>query len=118
MAFISADVGNKDVETWIPNALSLVQAVIGPLIASVSDMFQARKFLIVGSCVLSMIGAGIAPGASTIYRVIAAQALLGVGLASVPLSYVVPSEILPRKWRPSINNTFTSLLAQCLTCCF
>ncbi|OQV09750.1 hypothetical protein CLAIMM_13839 [Cladophialophora immunda] len=31
---------------------------------------------------------------------IAAQTLIGFGFAGVPLTYSVPSEILPRKWRP------------------
>lgn len=88
-------------ETWIPNSLSLVQAVVSPLISSASDAFQARKLLLVGPCMLSFIGAAIAPGSTSIGRVIAAQVLIGFGFATVPLAYVVPSEILPRKWRPS-----------------
>lgn len=66
-----------------------------------SDTFQARKTLLIGSCLISMIGSGIAPGSQNIYRLIAAQALIGFGFAGVPLTYTVPSEILPRKWRPS-----------------
>jgi MFS family permease len=50
---------------------------------------------------LSFIGAAIAPGSTNIYRLIGAQILIGFGFATVPLAYVVPSEILPRKWRPS-----------------
>jgi MFS family permease len=87
----------------VPNALALVQAVIGPVISSVSDTFQVRKPILVASCAIALIGSAIAPGATDIYRVIGAQALIGVGLAAVPLGYVVPSEILPRKWRPSTD---------------
>jgi MFS family permease len=78
-----------------------VQAVICPLIASASDTFQARKALLVGTSVISFVGAAIAPGSKDIYRLIAAQTLIGAGFASVPLAYCVPSEILPRRWRPS-----------------
>lgn len=46
-------------------------------------------------------------------RLIAAQTLIGVGFASVPLAYSVPSEILPRKWRPSTY--FESPLPQVLS---
>jgi MFS family permease len=77
-----------------------MQAVLGPVIASASDTFQARKPLLVGSSVVSFIGSAIAPGSGNIYRLIVAQILIGVGFASVPLGYCVPSEILPRKWRP------------------
>lgn len=63
-------------------------------------MFQLRKSLIVGFTAISFIGAAIAPGSTDIYRLIAAQTLIGMGFAIVPLEYVIPSEILPRKWRP------------------
>lgn len=85
----------------MPNSLSLVQAVLGPVISLASDTFQARKIILVGSSLVSLVGAAIAPGSQNIYRLIAAQTLIGVGFASVPLAYSVPSEILPRKWRPS-----------------
>ena len=78
-----------------------MQAVLGPVIASASDTFQARKFILVSTCVISFVGAAIAPGSTNIYRVIVSQILVGVGFAAVPLAYCVPSEILPRKWRPS-----------------
>lgn len=80
--------------------LSLVQGVLGPIISTTSDTFQARKPLLVGSSAIAFIGACIAPGSSSIYRLIGANILIGVGFASVPLAYTVPSEILPRRWRP------------------
>ena len=101
LSHIGADLDGVAAQTWVPNALSLVQAVLGPVISSASDTFQARKFLLVGSCIISFVGAAIAPGSNNIYRLIAAQTLIGVGFASVPLAYSVPSEILPRRWRPS-----------------
>lgn len=101
LSYIGDDLNGTVVQTWVPNALSLVQAVLGPVISSGSDTFQARKTILVASCVISFIGSGIAPGSQSIYRLIGAQILIGVGFAAVPLAYVVPSEILPRKWRPS-----------------
>lgn len=80
--------------------LSLVQGVLGPILSTASDTFQARKLLLIGSCVVSFVGACVAPGSSSIYRLIGANILIGVGFASVPLAYAVPSEILPRRWRP------------------
>jgi MFS family permease len=74
---------------------------LGPVISSVSDTFQARKIILVGSSLISLVGAAIAPGAHSMNRLIVAQTLIGVGFASVPLAYCVPSEILPRRWRPS-----------------
>lgn len=102
LTFIGTDLGNTAAQTWIPNALVLVQAVAGPIISSASDIFQARKLFLVGSCILAFIGAAIAPGSSSIYRLIGANILIGFGFATVPLAYSVPSEILPRRWRPSM----------------
>ncbi|KAH8886238.1 putative siderophore iron transporter [Thozetella sp. PMI_491] len=98
--FIGADLHNNAAQTWVVTVLSLVQGVLGPIISTASDTFQARKLLLVGSCAISFIGACIAPGSTSIYRLIGANILISVGFASVPLAYAVPSEILPRKWRP------------------
>jgi MFS family permease len=54
------------------------------------------------TCTISFIGAAIAPTANSIYRVIVAQILIGAGFAAVPLSYAIPSEIVPRRWRPVV----------------
>ncbi|KAK1054191.1 hypothetical protein LTR74_016010 [Friedmanniomyces endolithicus] len=92
-------------QTRVPNSLSLVQAVLAPIISSASDTFQARKLILVGSCVVSFIGSAIAPGSGSIYRLIVAQILIGFGFASTALAYCVPSEILPKKWRPRESPT-------------
>ncbi|KAK5175466.1 uncharacterized protein LTR77_000605 [Saxophila tyrrhenica] len=98
--YIGEDLKGSAYQTWVPNSLSLVQAVLGPVISSASDAFQARKIILVGSCVVSFVGSAIAPGSQSIGRLIAAQTLIGFGFAAVPLAYCVPSEILPRRWRP------------------
>ncbi|KAG9776540.1 hypothetical protein KCU88_g4796, partial [Aureobasidium melanogenum] len=100
LSYIGKSLNNPPAETWVTNSLSLVQAVLGPVISAASDTFQARKTILVGTSLISLVGSAIAPGSGTIYRLIAAQTLIGVGFASVPLAYAVPSEILPRKWRP------------------
>ncbi|KIX02766.1 uncharacterized protein Z518_08708 [Rhinocladiella mackenziei CBS 650.93] len=100
LTYIGTDLHNTETQAWVVVVLSLVQGVIGPIISTASDTFQARKLLLVGSSVISFIGACIAPGSSDIYRLIGANVLIGVGFASVPLAYAVPSEIVPRRWRP------------------
>ncbi|KEF62896.1 uncharacterized protein A1O9_00870 [Exophiala aquamarina CBS 119918] len=87
-------------QTWIPNSLSVAAALLGPLFSSASDVFQARKQILLVTCTIAFIGSGIAPGAQTMGRLIAAQVVIGVGYASLPLGYAIPSEILPRRWRP------------------
>ena len=75
---------------------------MAPIICAASDLFQVRKYLLIVTGVIALIGCAIAPGSQDINRLIAAQALIGVGAASVPLVFVVPSEILPRRWRPGM----------------
>lgn len=58
-----------------------------------SDTFQARKTLLIFTCTVSLIGAAIAPGSTSIYRVVVAQILVGFGFAAVPLAYAIPSEV-------------------------
>lgn len=74
--------------------------MLAPVLANASDLFQARKNILVVGCAVSVIGAGIAPGSSNIYRLIIAQILQGIGFAANTLAYAVPSEIVPRRWRP------------------
>ncbi|KAJ5297581.1 hypothetical protein PENANT_c005G09775 [Penicillium antarcticum] len=100
LSYIEKDLNDTLNGTWVPNSLSLVQAVLAPLISSASDTFQARKVLLVVPAIISFIGCAIAPGSGSIYRLIAAQVLIGFGFATVPLAYCIPSEIIPRKWRP------------------
>lgn len=98
---IGADLNAPQAQVWILTSLVIVQATIGPIISTASDLFQARKSILVGSCTIAVIGCAIAPRSSSVYQVIAAQILIGFGFASVPLAYCVPSEIVPNKWRPS-----------------
>lgn len=53
--------------------------------------------ILVGTCTCSFIGAAIAPGATTMYRVSGAQIMIGVGFGSVPLAYAIPSEVRSRR---------------------
>ncbi|CAI6094694.1 unnamed protein product [Clonostachys chloroleuca] len=100
LSIIGTSLNNTQAQTWVPGALTLMQAVISPLVSSISDTFQARKLLLVGASVVSFVGAAIAPGSTNIYRLIGATILIGVGFSTVGLAFAVPSEILPRKWRP------------------
>ncbi|KIW81596.1 hypothetical protein Z517_04622 [Fonsecaea pedrosoi CBS 271.37] len=87
-------------QTWIPNSLSLVQAVLGPVFSSASDIFQARKLLLCVGCAAAVVGSGVSARSHSMASLIAGQTVIGIGFATLPLAYVVPSEILPRKWRP------------------
>ncbi|RFU27530.1 hypothetical protein B7463_g8817, partial [Scytalidium lignicola] len=112
LSWMGEELHGAQAQIWVPNSISLVQAVLGPTIAFASDIFQARKTLLVGASIISVIGAAIAPGSKDIYRLIMAQTLIGVGFATVPLNYCVPSEIVPRRWRPMVQAV--EMAASCL----
>ncbi|PVH90282.1 putative siderophore iron transporter [Periconia macrospinosa] len=98
--------------SWVSTSLSLVQAVLAPIIASISDTFQARKYILVGASLVSCAGCAVAPGSQSMNRLIGAQILIGFGFSAAPLAYVIPSEIAPRKWRPMVQATMN--IAACL----
>lgn len=54
----------------------------------------------VGLTTIAFVGAAIAPGSGSIYRLIGASLMIGFGLGAGTLGYAVPSEIVPRRWRP------------------
>ncbi|KAJ9614360.1 hypothetical protein H2200_002496 [Cladophialophora chaetospira] len=112
ISYIGTTLGATRVQTWVLNAFTLPQAVLAPLFSSISDVFQVRKEVIVCTIAISFIGSAIAPGSQSIYRLIVAQILISFGFSSSPLGYAIPSEILPRKWRPMGQvtiNIFASL---------
>ncbi|OAL42841.1 MFS general substrate transporter [Pyrenochaeta sp. DS3sAY3a] len=96
---IGAAFPNPQWRYWIVNASTLVQAALGPIFSSISDVFQIRKSVIVCLVTLAFIGAAIIPHSKSIYQVIGGSIMIGFGLTAAPLSYAVPSEIVPRRWR-------------------
>lgn len=101
LGLIAVDLDGVNEIAWVPNAMVLVQAALVNLLATASDLFQARKRLLIACLTLAFIGAAIAPGSQSVGRLIAAQTLIGFGNAIQVLAFTVPSEILPKKWRPS-----------------
>ncbi|KAI8936115.1 hypothetical protein NX059_007614 [Plenodomus lindquistii] len=109
LTYMVQDLGNSQARSWIPTSLSLTQAALAPILSSASDLFQARKYLLVGASAFGVIGSAIAPGSQSLYRVIVAQVIIGIGFSALPLGLSVPSEIMPRRWRPvcqGIVNSF------------
>ncbi|KIV91817.1 hypothetical protein PV10_06314 [Exophiala mesophila] len=100
LSYIGTSLDNTTEQSWISTALTLVQAVLAPIIASISDTFQARKAILIGACTLSFVGCAVAPGSNDLYRLIGAQIMIGFGFAAAPLGFAIPSEIVPRRWRP------------------
>ncbi|EXJ67988.1 uncharacterized protein A1O5_08602 [Cladophialophora psammophila CBS 110553] len=115
LSYIGTSLHNTRSETWVVNSLSLPQAVLSPLLSSVSDVFQVRKSLLVSTLTISFIGAGVCPGSQTMYRLIGGHIMIAIGFSCTPLAYAIPSEILPRRWRP-IGQVWVNIAAALATC--
>ena len=111
LTFIGTSLNATDSQAWIVNAPNLVCGAIGPVLSSASDVFQARKHILLVGCALGVIGCAIVPGSDTIYRMIAGQTIKGFGYATTPLLYAIPSEILPKRWRPSKQTSFRPIFS-------
>lgn len=48
LSCIGTAVDGDTLRNWIPNIPTLLQAALGPLIASSSDLFQAKKWILIG----------------------------------------------------------------------
>jgi len=105
---IGLDLNGVRRQNWAVNVITLCQAALGPLVASVSDMFQSRKIILIASTLLGLVGSAIAPGSQGIYRLIGAQIIIALAISAAPLSYAVPSEIMPRKWRPAAQGAINA----------
>ncbi|KPI34535.1 putative transporter [Cyphellophora attinorum] len=100
LSFIAADLNSGAMASWILTSASISNAVLSPILSVASDTFQARKEILVGCCIIAFIGAAIAPGSQSTWRLIFAMTLQGVGVALCSVVYTIPAEILPRRWRP------------------
>ncbi|QDS73349.1 hypothetical protein FKW77_006804 [Venturia effusa] len=89
LSYIGTDLHDPLSQTWIPSVFSLVQAVLSPLFASISDTFQARKALLVVPALISFIGAAIAPTATSMSRWIM-MAVWGLTAAGIFFGYRPP----------------------------
>jgi hypothetical protein len=110
LGFIVAGANAESVSSWILNMPVLVQAVLSNVVAQGSDLFQARKNILLAFTALAIVGAFIIPGSSGPGRILAGQTLIGFGNTMMALTFSIPSEILPTRWRTSESKIFVLIL--------
>jgi EmrB/QacA subfamily drug resistance transporter len=84
------------VTSWITSALLIVGAVVSPLFGKLGDTYGKKRILL-ASIVFYIAGVGIAGFAPTIYFLILARAVQGVGFAMVPLALAIIADVFPKE---------------------
>lgn len=84
------------IASWITSIVLLVGAVVSPLLGKFGDLYGKKRVIIV-TLVFYTIGASIAGFSNSIGFLLFARALQGVGLAMVPLSFAILTDIFPKE---------------------
>jgi len=86
----------QTVASWITSAFLIVGAAVSPLFGKLGDIYGKKKILLV-VLLFYMAGVGLAGFSSTIYMLVAARAVQGVGFAIVPLGLAIVTDIFPKE---------------------
>lgn len=81
--------------SWITAILLLVGAAVSPIIGKLGDLYGKKK-LIITSLAFYTVGVSIAGFSTSIYFLIFARAIQGVGLAILPLSLAFLTDLFPK----------------------
>ncbi len=82
--------------SWITAIVLLVGAVVSPIFGKLGDLYGKRK-IIIATWLFYTIGVSIAGFSTSIYFLLVARAIQGVGLAVIPLSLAFLTDIFPKE---------------------
>ena len=85
-----------DVTSWITSALLIVGSAVSPLFGKLGDTYGKKRMFLL-SMLFYMAGVGIAGFAPTIYFLILARAVQGVGFAIMPLALAIITDVFPKE---------------------
>ena len=81
---------------WITSAFLIVGSAVSPLFGKLGDSYGKKRMFLV-ALVFYMAGVGIAGFSPSIYFLIAARAVQGIGFAIVPLALAIIAETFPKE---------------------
>jgi MFS family permease len=81
---------------WITSAYLIVGSAVSPLFGKLGDIYGKKRMFLL-ALVFYMIGVGVAGFSPSIYFLIAARALQGIGFAIIPLAMAIVTEVFPRE---------------------
>jgi MFS family permease len=84
------------IAAWITSAYLIVGSAISPLFGKLGDVYGKKKMFLL-SLSFYIVGVGIAGFSPSIYVLIAARALQGIGFAIIPLGLAIITEVYPKE---------------------
>lgn len=96
---IALVIGGTTQTVWLIQGIIILTVVLGPIVSQAAD-FWGRKWFVVVTAGLGVVGNIIVSRANSIGMAIAGQCIVGIAYGSQGLLYAVASEIVPRRFRP------------------
>ena len=87
---------STDLMSWVTSALLIVGSAVAPLFGKLGDTFGKKKMFL-AAMAFYIAGVGIAGFAPTIYFLILARAVQGVGFAIMPLAIAIITDVFPKE---------------------
>jgi MFS family permease len=84
------------IASWITSAYLIVGSAVSPLFGKLGDIYGKKKMFLI-SLIFYMTGVGLAGFSPSIYFLLFARALQGMGFAIIPLSIAIITEVYPRE---------------------
>jgi MFS family permease len=90
-----ANVVSSSVMSWVTSAFLIVGSAVSPLFGKLGDSYGKKRMFLI-ALVFYMAGVGMAGFSNSIYFLIAARAIQGIGFAIVPLALAIIAETFPK----------------------
>ena len=94
---IQSDFGTTaSVVSWVTSAFLIVGSAVSPLFGKLGDSYGKKRMFLLALAFYT-VGVGLGGFSSSIYFLIAARAVQGIGFAIVPLALAIIAETFPRE---------------------
>jgi len=87
---------SSDTVAWITSAFLVVGSAVSPLFGKLGDSYGKKRMFLI-ALVFYTAGVGLAGFSPSIYFLIAARAIQGIGFAIVPLALAIIAETFPKE---------------------
>ena len=85
-----------DLMSWVTSALLIVGSAVAPLFGKLGDTYGKKKMFL-AAMAFYIAGVGMAGFAPTIYFLILARAVQGIGFAIMPLAIAIITDVYPKE---------------------
>lgn len=86
----------QTIAAWITSAYLIVGSAVSPLFGKLGDVFGKKRMFLL-SLSFYIVGVGMAGFSPSIYFLIGARALQGVGFAIIPLGLAIVTDVFPKE---------------------